>query len=228
VDSGLPQFSIITPTFNRAGLLDRALASVLAQNDPDWELLVADDGSTDATPALLTRWCRRDPRIRSWRHDNRGQAASRNRLLPLARAPWIAFLDSDDELEPHHLARHREAITAEPAVDVWLSPMRVVGDSRVPCAENPGEDIHLDDCIGVGMLVVRREAMLAAGGFPDLPYAEEAALLQRLEANGALLGHLTDRSYVYHRSHAESLTRTRARHPADEDEGEPGLQALEG
>jgi glycosyltransferase involved in cell wall biosynthesis len=202
-----PCFSILMPTFNRAGFLGRALVSVLAQREADWELLIADDGSGDGTPGLLADWCQRDPRIRTWRHDNRGQAASRNRLLHEARAPWIAFLDSDDELEPDHLARHREAIEADPAVDIWLSPMRVVGSSMVPCAENPGEDIHLDDCIGVGMLVLRREVMLAAGGFPDIAYAEESALMQRLLANGGRRGYLAHRSYVYHRSHAGSLTR---------------------
>ena len=77
----------------------------------------------------------------------------------------------------------------------------------VPCAEKPGEDIHLDDCIGVGMLVLRREVMLAAGGFTDVAYAEESALMQRLLANGGQRGYLARRSYVYHRSHAESLTR---------------------
>lgn len=202
-----PRFSILMPTFNRAGFLGRALVSVLAQHDTAWELLIADDGSGDDTPSVLAGWRQRDPRIRTWRHDNRGQAASRNRLLHEARAPWIAFLDSDDELEPDHLARHREAIEADPAVDIWLSPMRVVGSSMVPCAENPGEDIHLDDCIGVGMLVLRRQVMLAAGGFPDIAYAEESALMQRLLANGGRRGHLARRSYVYHRCHAGSLTR---------------------
>lgn len=205
--SSAPHFSILMPTFNRAGFLGRALVSVLAQHETAWELLIADDGSGDGTPGVLADWQQRDPRIRTWRHDNRGQAASRNFLLHQARAPWIAFLDSDDELEPDHLARHREAIEADPGVDLWLSPMRVVGSSMVPCAENPGQDIHLDDCIGVGMLVLRREAMLAAGGFPDVAYAEESALMQRLLANGVQRGYLARRTYVYHRGHPESLTR---------------------
>jgi glycosyltransferase involved in cell wall biosynthesis len=207
MEHAAPHFSILMPTFNRAGFLGRALVSVLAQHETGWELLIADDGSADGTPGVLADWRQRDPRIRTWRHDNRGQSASRNRLLHEARAPWIAFLDSDDELEPDHLARHREAIEADPAVDIWMSPMRVVGSSMVPCAEKPGEDIHLDDCIGVGMLVLRREAMLAAGGFPDLAYAEESALMQRLLANGDKRGYLARRTYVYHRSHSDSLTR---------------------
>lgn len=203
----LPHFSLLLPTYNRSGLLPRAVASVLAQHEAAWELLVADDGSSDGTEQVLATCRGRDARIRTWHHANRGQAASRNRLLLEARAPWIAFLDSDDEIEPDHLARHREAIEAEPAVDIWVSPMQVMGSSMVPCAKNPGQQIHLDDCIGVGMLVLRRELMLAVGGFPDLPYAEESALMQRLLAHGGQRGYLARRSYIYHRSHANSITR---------------------
>ena len=201
-----PHFSVLLPTYNRADFLARSVGSVLAQHESSWELLVADDGSTDGTPDVLAHWCRHDPRIRAWQHANRGQAASRNRLLQEARAPWIAFLDSDDELEPDHLARHREAIEAEPDVDVWVSSMRVVGSSMVPCAHTTGRDVHLDDCIGVGMLVLRRQVLLDVEGFPDLPYGEESALMQRLLATGAHRGCLARRTYVYHRSHAQSLT----------------------
>ncbi len=208
-----PHFSILLPTYNRAEFLARSLGSVLAQHESSWELLVADDGSTDDTAAVLAGWCHKEPRIRAWHHPNRGQAASRNRLLQEARAPWIAFLDSDDEFEPDHLARHREAIEAGPDVDVWVSSMRVVGSSMVPCAHNPGRDIHLDDCIGVGMLVLRRQVLLGVQGFPDLPYGEELALMQRLLASGAQRGCLARRTYVYHRSHAHSLTQ-RPKQPA--------------
>ncbi|MBW8368939.1 MAG: glycosyltransferase family 2 protein [Arenimonas sp.] len=207
MDTALPHFSILLPTFNRGNLLPRAVASVLAQHESSWELLVADDGSSDGTAEVLAAYRKRDDRVHTWQHANRGQAASRNRLLLEARAPWIAFLDSDDEIEPDHLSRHREAIEAEPAVDIWVSPMRVMGSSMVPCAHNPGQDIHLDHCIGVGMLVLRRELMLAVGGFPDLAYAEESALMRRLLAHGGQRGYLARRSYVYHRNHPESLTR---------------------
>lgn len=206
-----PQFSIILPTFNRASLLERALSSVVAQSEPDWELLVADDGSTDDSWALLGRWQARERRIRRWRHPNRGQAASRNRMLALARGDWIGFLDSDDELHPSHLSTRRQAIEAQPAVEMWLSPMRVVGSPLVPCMLEAGRMIHVDRCVGVGMLLVRREAMLAIGGFPEVDYGEESGLLQRLQAAGTRAGRLGARTYIYHRGHASSLTLDRVR-----------------
>jgi glycosyltransferase involved in cell wall biosynthesis len=206
----IPFFSIIVPTYNRAQLLDRALKSVLAQQEPSWELLIADDGSTDGTWASLCDWKRRDDRLRCWKHANRGQAASRNELLKHARGSWIVFLDSDDELLPDHLALRREAIASLPATELWLAPMRIIGDPLVPCRMHPGEMIHIDRCIGVGMLTIRREAILQAGGFPDVRYAEDSALMSRLLATGIRMQQLTHRSYVYHRNHADSITRNHA------------------
>lgn len=172
-----PFFSIVMPTFNRAPLLKRAIFSVLAQDEEAWELLVADDGSTDETWPLLCDWQAADSRIRCWKHANRGQSATRNRLLGEARASWVVFLDSDDEFEPAHLSKRRAAIASDSDVDLWISPMRVVGDPLVPCLHHPGRMIHVDRCVGVGMIVVRREAILAAGGFPDMAYAEDTAMV---------------------------------------------------
>jgi glycosyltransferase involved in cell wall biosynthesis len=201
-----PLFSIVMPTLNRAALLGRSISSVLAQHEPAWELLVADDGSTDATWPLLCDWQAADTRIRCWRHANCGQSATRNRLLAEAKAPWIVFLDSDDEFEPAHLSKRREAIAADGNVDLWISPMRVVGNPLVRCRHHPGRMVHVDNCVGVGMLVVRREAILAAGGFPEMAYAEDTAMVSRLVLSGVRSRQLPHRSYVYHRDHADSVT----------------------
>lgn len=204
-----PLFSIIVPTYNRAKLLDRALESVLAQQETSWEVLIADDGSTDGTWASLCDWKRRDDRLRCWRHANRGQAASRNELLNHARGDWVVFLDSDDELLPDHLALRRQAIASLPATELWVSPMHIVGNPFVPCCINPGEMIHIDRCMGVGMLTIRREAILQAGGFPDVSYAEDSALMKRLLAGGIRMKWLMQRSYVYYRNHADTITGNR-------------------
>lgn len=205
-----PFFSIVMPTWNRVASLDRALTSVLAQREPSWELLIADDGSSDGTWASLCDWKRHDPRLRCWRHANRGPAASRNALLGHARGEWITFLDSDDELRPDHLALRRAAIAAQPGTDLWLSPMHIVGNPFVPSCLHPGEMIHVDRCIGVGMLTVRRETILRAGGFPEIRYAEDAALMTQLRIMGTRTAWLTHRSYVYHRDHADSITARQA------------------
>lgn len=201
-----PLFSIVMPTFNRAALLGRAISSVLAQEEVAWELLIADDGSIDASWPLLCDWQAADTRIRCWRHENRGQAATRNRLLAEAQAPWIVFLDSDDAFEPAHLSKRREAIESDADVDMWLSPMRVVGDPMVACRDHPGQMVHVDHCVGVGMIAVRREIILAAGGFPEQAYAEDTEMVSRLVVAGVRTRKLAQRSYVYYRDHADTIT----------------------
>jgi glycosyltransferase involved in cell wall biosynthesis len=96
----MARVSIIMPTFNRADTILRAVESVRAQRFQDWELIVIDDGSTDDTRDRLVGL---DPRLRVVAQENQGVGAARNRGLREARGELIAFLDSDDAWEPHHL-----------------------------------------------------------------------------------------------------------------------------
>ncbi len=101
---GQPLVSVIIPTYNRAHLLDRTLASVLDQSYRHFELLVVDDGSQDDTAGLVTGHA--DPRIRYLRQtQNLGAGAARNRGIREARGEFIAFLDSDDNWFPDKLAQ---------------------------------------------------------------------------------------------------------------------------
>lgn len=98
-----PGVSAILPTYNRAGLLGRALRSALSQTYEDFELLVVDDGSTDGTRDVVSGCA--DRRVRYLRQPrNAGVSAARNRGLREARGDLIAFLDSDDEWLPGKLA----------------------------------------------------------------------------------------------------------------------------
>ena len=92
--------SIILPTFNRADVIKRAIASVQAQTFTDWELIIVDDGSTDDTARVVTDL---DPRIRYFYQENKGVSSARNNALRQSRGQYIAFLDSDDEWLPHFL-----------------------------------------------------------------------------------------------------------------------------
>lgn len=96
----MPLVSIILPTFNRADVIGRAIASVRAQTLRDWELLIIDDGSTDGTADSLTGI---DDRIRILRQANAGAYVARNFGLREARGQYITFQDSDDEWAPHFL-----------------------------------------------------------------------------------------------------------------------------
>ncbi len=96
-----PLVSIIMPTFNRAGIVDEAIRSVLEQTYDHWELLVCDDGSTDDTHERVQALA--DERIVLVPGQHAGAAAARNRGLAHAQGELIAYLDSDNIWHPHHL-----------------------------------------------------------------------------------------------------------------------------
>ena len=110
-----PLVSVVMPTFQRAWILERAIASVLAQTMGDLELLVVDDGSTDATPELLARISH--PRLRTLRTPHAGAGAARNAALAHAQGSLIAYLDTDNVWHPEFL----EVLTGELADDEVLA-----------------------------------------------------------------------------------------------------------
>ncbi len=100
-----PEVSIIMPCYNAAPHLGPAIESVLQQHFPAWELLIVDDGSTDATPAMARAYAAEDPRIRFLSNEGgKGAAGARNTGLDQVRGKAVAFLDSDDALFPGALA----------------------------------------------------------------------------------------------------------------------------
>lgn len=98
-----PLISVVIPVYNGEKTLRRCLDSVLGQTYPALQVLVVDDGSTDATPALLADYAARDSRLQVLRQPNQGVAAARNRALPLCRGTYIHFCDCDDALPPDAL-----------------------------------------------------------------------------------------------------------------------------
>lgn len=95
-------FSIVMPVWNKRPFVEATLASVLAQDRPDFELIAVDDGSTDGSFEILHAV--RDPRVRLIAQANAGPGAARNAGIEAARSDWIAFLDADDLWLPDHLA----------------------------------------------------------------------------------------------------------------------------
>jgi len=113
-----PRVSIVMPVFDAGRHLAAALASVRAQTRRDFELVVVDDGSTDArTLALLDEAARR-PGVRVHRQANQGPAAARNRAVADARGAYVLPLDADDTLAPEFLARTVPVLDAAPEVGI--------------------------------------------------------------------------------------------------------------
>jgi glycosyltransferase involved in cell wall biosynthesis len=102
-----PRFSVIIPAFNSEGFVARAIESVLAQTFPPAEILIVDDGSTDATGQVAARYA---GEVRYLRQSNKGVSAARNAGARAACGNWLAFLDADDWYSRDRLRLHADML----------------------------------------------------------------------------------------------------------------------
>lgn len=135
LESAEPLISVIIPTWQRAAWIEGAVRSVLEQSHTRLECLVVDDGSTDATDALLDKLAAEDSRVIVLRQENMGVSAARNAGIERASGEFIALLDSDDHWLPHKLARQlafmrRHNLEISQTEEIWMR-----GGVRV----NPGK-----------------------------------------------------------------------------------------
>lgn len=118
-----PCISVIIPTYNRCWILKEALDSVLSQEYNDFEIIVVDDGSNDATAALLSSY---GDRITTIYQDNSGVSAARNAGILMAKGNYIAFLDSDDTWLPQKLSCQIDFFRSHPEAaicqtdEIWI------------------------------------------------------------------------------------------------------------
>ena len=108
-----PEISIIVPVYKVEKYLNECIDSILAQTFTDFELILVDDGSPDNCPALCDAAAAKDGRIRVIHKQNGGVNTARNAGLDAARGAWIAFVDSDDTVQPDYLQKlHTAAVSA--------------------------------------------------------------------------------------------------------------------
>jgi glycosyltransferase involved in cell wall biosynthesis len=199
----IPFFSVVTCTYNRAGLISRALDSLLAQSWEDWECIIVDDDSTDNTREVVKPYL--GARIRYIHHTHRGCALSKNAGLEAARGRYITFLDSDDEYLPSHLAIRQQVLEAAPETDLLYSDVKVIGNAFVPDHEDPKRQIPIADCTVGGTFVLRQDCIRKYGGFEDVPLGDDARLMKKLEAAHCTITKIQAPTYVYHRDSPDSM-----------------------
>lgn len=105
----MPAISVIIPVYKVEPYLDACVSSVVGQTFSDLEILLVDDGSPDRCPELCDAWAKKDPRVRVIHQENGGLSAARNTGIEAAKGEFLAFVDSDDMLEPDALRRAWEA-----------------------------------------------------------------------------------------------------------------------
>lgn len=117
-----PAISVIIPIYNQQAYIGGCLDSLLKQDFWDFEVLAVDDGSTDASAAVIARYADRDPRIRLIGQSNGGVSSARNAGLDHARGTWICFIDPDDHVANDYLRTlHDACIRTNDTPDIVMS-----------------------------------------------------------------------------------------------------------
>lgn len=184
-----PLVSVVMPSYNAASYLDEAISSVVRQTITDWELIVIDDCSADASFDLARTWAERDGRITAVRNDvNSGVAKTRNRGIDMARGQYIAFLDSDDIWMPEKLERQLARMKDADAqigycsyaiMDEAGNPAR--GDYLVkPTARY--EDILKENYIQCSAMLIRADVLKTIRFNPDYYHEDYVLGLDMLRA----------------------------------------------
>lgn len=208
-----PLFTVVIPAYNRADLLGATLRSAIDQWFTDYEIIVADDGSTDRTREVAASF---GERVRVVTQPNKGPGAARNLGVRNAQGRYIAFLDSDDLWFPWTLEVFARIVreTGEPSlISGKMAFFSDEAHAAVPDA--PPRWVRDADfyascgrlvLVGSGMVVIRRDAYLEAGGFVErfINY-EDLDMGMRLGASPGFV-EVLDPPTVAVRQHADSVT----------------------
>lgn len=196
-------FSVVICTYNRAALLAKALDSALAQDYPaeDFEVIVVDNASTDATPQLVQQRLPAHTHLRYEREPVQGLSAARNRGWQAARGQYVAFLDDDAIAPPDWLTSARRLLDTLGELDAFGGPYFACYNAPHPTwfkdaygsweLTQEGRFLLPSDHLCGGNLFIRRAVFAQAGGFDlqlgmaggKLAYGEETAFLRHLKEN---------------------------------------------
>ncbi|MBU1086123.1 MAG: glycosyltransferase [Candidatus Omnitrophica bacterium] len=174
-----PFFSVIIPTFNRCGFLKQAIESVLSQTETDFELIIIDDGSTDNTAQMIQDIA--DKRLVYVYQAQQGVSSARNQGIALAKAEFIAFLDSDDCFKPEKLQITRDYINRFPDIqifhteEIWYRDQKLLNQKKIH--QKPDGWVFDNAlklcCIGMSTTVVKKELFKHIGYFDQTMMACE-------------------------------------------------------
>ena len=207
----MAQVSIIIPCYNCEKHLERCLDSVLAQTCQDWEAIVVDDGSTDASAAVLAQYAARDSRFKVTRQANRGQSAARNRVLEMATGEYISFLDADDFYDAGFLA-DLLAEARRTGADVVMTNTRFVDGNKTRQTQfarkaltDFSERIGILPHGGVWDKMFRADFIRVNGiDFPEGLYYEDVPFLVQALFRANRLAVIDGAVYNYHVTNANS------------------------
>lgn len=203
--------AVIIPTYNRAAFLPHAIGSVLRQGAADEvEVIVVDDGSEDATPAILAQVARDHRNVQVLRQANAGVAAARNRGLAAltARHDLVTFLDSDDVMPEGRIAADAALLRDRPELDLTYGRMLLVDDLDYARLA-PAEGARRADVVGISLsAALMRRRVIGRVGLLDESFrqAEDTDYLLRVFEAGHRFEQ-TATVCVYYLQHGANMTR---------------------
>ena len=184
--------SVLMPVYNGERFLAEAIESILGQTFTDFEFVIVDDGSTDASPAILADYASRDPRIRVITQANAGIVAALNRGLAECRAPLVARMDADDISLPARLERQVDFLKSHPEILVVGCAAQLISEEKIPgpVMRHPSSPKEIDaglqteTMLAHPSVLMRREPILKIGGYRELlRHSEDYDLWTRLAGN---------------------------------------------
>ena len=214
-----PTISVILPVRNGARFLDLAIRSVLRQTWTDFELLVIDNGSTDASNAIARQHACDDPRVNIIHFSEPGQALAMNEGLRRARGAFIARMDADDVAEPARFERQMRILVADPDIAVlgtygWMigEAGTVISQSRVgPTTRAEFESLKRQGDLPFLLhpsVIYRRDVVTTLGGYrQEYAPSEDVDLWSRVADEHIVL--TLPETLLHYRVHASSLSTSR-------------------
>jgi glycosyltransferase involved in cell wall biosynthesis len=222
-----PLVSILMPVRNEEKFLPAALASIRAQTVSNWELVAVDDGSTDATAAILAA-AAADPRVKVMQNRGKGLVAALNQGLAACRAPLVARMDGDDVSHPKRLATQLAMMAAGPEIGLVAAAFRhfprrelKIGmlayeewQNALVSHELIMADLFVESPFVHPGVLFRKEPVYGVGGYQDRGWAEDYDLWLRLGQAGVRFAR-TEQPLLFWRDRPERATRTMAEYTAD-------------
>ncbi len=200
--------SCIIPVFNGARFLEQAIGSVLTQTIPPTQVIVVDDGSTDATPQVIARF---GNRLEYVTQTNQGPAAARNKGLDYATGDFIAFQDADDVWMPEKLESQLLHLLEDDTSAACICLVRNFWEKEVQEeAERVASTRHEQPIAGYVFqaMLARRSAFSSIGRLDaSLHVAEDADWFDRARASGHRIS-LVNQTLVHRRFHDANLSRS--------------------
>lgn len=208
-----PSFSVIIAAYQAAGTVGEAVASALSQTLPPLEVIVCDDGSTDDIEGALSAY---RERIVLFHKRNGGEGSAKNTAARAASGDFVVILDADDVFLPERLEALAELASARPDLDVLTTNAfldlggRTVARYYPDIATFPVDEqrrrILEDSCAIFGLAAVRRDRLLAFGGFDEeMTTSADWECWMRLAVSGVRFG-LVDEPLARYRLGPDSLT----------------------